>query len=40
MSLADLLAELIPDDEARNNFLLRSGIEPPKEETSSEEGWS
>jgi type VI secretion system protein ImpA len=30
MPLSDLLAELIPDEEARNGFLMRAGIEPPK----------
>jgi type VI secretion system protein ImpA len=30
MPLGDLLAELIPDEEARNGFLMRAGIEPPK----------
>ena len=30
MPLSDLLAELIPDEEARSGFLMRAGIEPPK----------
>lgn len=32
MPLQDLLAELIPDADARNGFLMRAGIEPPQEE--------
>lgn len=32
MPLKDLLAELIPDADARNGFLMRAGIEPPQEE--------
>ena len=38
MPLADLLAELIPDQEARSSFLLRAGIVPP-EEPPVEEGY-
>ena len=38
MPLGDLLAELIPDQEARSNFLLRAGIVPP-EEPAAEDGY-
>jgi len=36
MSLQDLLAELIPDEEARNGFLMRAGIEPPSAASTEE----
>lgn len=32
MPLTDLIGELIPDDDARRNFLLRAGIAPPQQE--------
>jgi type VI secretion system protein ImpA len=38
MPLQDLLAELIPDEEARNGFLMRAGIEPPSA-SSADEGY-
>ena len=34
MPLQDLLAELIPDADARNGFLMRAGIEPPPPDDS------
>lgn len=38
-SLADLLVELIPDETARNDFYWRSGIRPPEQPASDNEGW-
>lgn len=32
MPLTDLIAELIPDEDARRNFLLRAGIAPPQQD--------
>lgn len=38
-TLADLLAELIPDETARNDFYWRSGIRPPEQPASDNGGW-
>ncbi|MCB9958926.1 MAG: type VI secretion system protein TssA [Rhodospirillaceae bacterium] len=39
LPLQRLLEELIPDDEARRGFLMRSGIEPPSSDAGSQDGY-